>query len=440
MKIILYTIALISALLLTGCGNTGKKQAEDLPIVTTKNSYTPNETVTVKVLGELSGDQDWAGIFHKNADNSWGNVLAWQWVTDHGSFDLLRDKEPMPAGEYEARLFWHNESGDDAVAKGTFGFSVGGNNAYVYGSEGQYLDKVKVDNSHEKYVLYYPEGHVKNAPLVLFIGYGSTITDRPNHFRLEGMMKYVASLGCYVVGQKEIPNIGEHWTEIELRRTYFIDAVNEAKVKGVDTSKLGIVGKSAGGMHSYALMKYFKEQHNGTNKSFIIDVMGYLPIGMKEADLESLNIDSLILHYGMDKKYTGYQTPYPQDPRVLLTVAHILKHDNNKVGFIPISTKKHSYEHGDYNEFKAKHDLVQPIDAMIKYELFNDNGQYDSASDILFSGYEQTRNKAIHDTLEYLGGVESEANSVVKYTHPDDGRKSPCRENYNQINYCQDYK
>jgi len=400
---------------------------------TTKTTYAPNETVSVTVNVPLSGDKDWVGIFPKNADNSWGNVVAWNWITGHGTFTLTKDKKPMPAGEYEARLFWHNAYGAGVEAKQTFGFSVGGNNAYVYGSEGQYLDKVKVDNSHEKYVVYYPENHVQNAPLVLFIGYSSTVKGTSDHFKLEGMMKYVASLGCYVIGHKEIPNIDDHWTEIELRRTYFIDAVNEAKAKGVDASRLGIVGKSAGGMHAYALMKYFKEQNNGTSKSFIIDDIGYLAVDMKKADLEALNIDSLILHYGMDEKYTGVQTKWPQDPRVLLTIAHILKHDNNKVGFLPIATDNHSYEGGDYNTFKEKYDLMQPIDAMIKYELFNENGQYNSASNILFSGYEQTRNKVIQDTLDYLGGDESEAKSEEKYG------STKCKTK-NQINYCQDYK
>jgi len=77
---------------------------------------------------------------------------------------------------------------------------------------------------------------------------------------------------------------------------------------------------------------------------------------------------------------------------------------------------------------------MQPIDAMIKYEFFNDNGQYDSASDILFGGYEQTRDKAINDTLEYLGGVETEERSKEIY------EGGQCYKNKNQINYCEGYK
>jgi len=243
-------------------------------------------------------------------------------------------------------------------------------------------------------------------------------------------------LGCYVIGHKQISG-GDNWDNIsdtKKRREYFIDAINNAKSLGVDTSKLGIVGKSAGGMHTYALMKYFKEQHYGTNKSFIIDDMGYYAMDMNKADLQALNIDALILHYGMDKEYTGIQEPYPQDPRTLLTIANILKHSDNKVGFIPIATNKHNYESGDYNRFKELHDLLQPIDAMIKYELFNENGQYNSASNILFDTYEETKTKVISDTLNYLGGDESESKSREIYGG------GQCHQNHKQINYCQDYK
>jgi len=92
---------------------------------TTKATYAPNETVSVTVNVPLSGNKDWVGIFPKNADNSWGNVVAWNWVEKKGTVNLTIDKKPMPAGEYEVRLFWHNAYGAGVEAKQTFGFSVG---------------------------------------------------------------------------------------------------------------------------------------------------------------------------------------------------------------------------------------------------------------------------------------------------------------------------
>ena len=410
-------------------GNIIVDNNNTIDIQSDKNTYTPDDTIQLNIIHQAEDKQNWVGIYPVGSSNDWENVVDWTWTK--GKNSLVFNAPSI--GNYEARIFYNNSF--DSEDKIAFSVSNNGGNIYKYGSEGQYLDKVKVDNSHDKYVVYYPEDHVQNAPLVLFLGFSDTTKGTSTYFRLEGMMKYVASLGCYVIGHKQITG-GDSWNNIsdtKKRREYFIDAVNEAKSIGVDTNKLGIVGKSAGGMHTYALMKYFKEQLYGTNKSFIIDDMGYYVMDMNKADLKALNIDALILHYGMDKKYTGIQEPYPQDPRTLLTVAHILKHGNNKVGFIPIATKKHSYESGDYNRFKKLHDLMQPIDAMIKYELFNENGQYNSASNILFGGYEQTRNKVIYDTLNYLGGNESETKSIEIYN------EGQCYKNHKQINYCQDY-
>jgi len=72
---------------------------------TVKEVYRANETVSVKLSGTLSGDDDWVGVFHKDADNSWGNVIAWNWV-GQGNTVLNRNQKPMPAGEYEIRLFF----------------------------------------------------------------------------------------------------------------------------------------------------------------------------------------------------------------------------------------------------------------------------------------------------------------------------------------------
>jgi len=137
---------------------------------TTKAQYAPNETVSVTVNVPLSGDQDWVGIFPKNADNSWGNVVAWNWITGHGTFTLTKDKKPMPAGEYEARLFWHNAYGADVVAKQAFGFRVGSNNVN-YSDYGTY-DFVGPEKLNGEYIYVYKpkkNGIVRtNAPVVIY--------------------------------------------------------------------------------------------------------------------------------------------------------------------------------------------------------------------------------------------------------------------------------
>lgn len=70
-----------------------------------------DETITVSASG-LSGDRDWVGVYRKNDSNDWANVLSWNWVKNGTSMlDGVAG-----AGEYEARLFFHNSFNLEASA------------------------------------------------------------------------------------------------------------------------------------------------------------------------------------------------------------------------------------------------------------------------------------------------------------------------------------
>jgi len=91
---------------------------------TTKTTYAPNETVSVTVNVPLSGDKDWVGVYHKNASSAWENVVAWNWVPHNGTITLTKNNKihEMPVGDYEIRLFFHN----NVQVQASYPFSVGG--------------------------------------------------------------------------------------------------------------------------------------------------------------------------------------------------------------------------------------------------------------------------------------------------------------------------
>jgi len=386
-----------------------------------------NKVVTVTV-NKHSSDDDWVGIFKKGVEKKWGNQIAWSFVKGKNRV-TINPGNKLPAGEYEVALFLDNSL--DKV-EASVGFVVTGEVVKnVYGKPGPYLNNVKVNNDSDKYVVYYPEGHVDKAPLVLVMSFSNTVKRTDGRPSLVGLMTYLASKGCYVIGHKEISG-GIGWDNIsntEKRRDYFIGAVQEAKNLGVDTDKLAIVGKSAGGMHTYALMKYFKGEGYGGTKSFILDLMGFYAFDMNKNDLETLGVDTLILHYGGK---TGVQTHYPQDPRTLITISKLLKQHSDNVGFITIETKKHSYEAGTYNDIKDKDKLLKPIDAMFKYEFFNNTkdhaGQYNDARKILFDKYDITVQESYNATMQYIGGGTSQ----------DKYGETKCQQKLD-INYCTDH-
>ena len=406
-------------------------------IRTLKKEYKANEKVSVKVTKDHLGEKDWVGIYPKNSNNSWVNVIAWNWISKNDKVSLTKIEKEMPIGEYEVRLFFNNTYKDEAK----YTFSVKGNtNNYMYGSEGIYLNKVKINNDSDEYVVYYPEGHIQNAPVILFFGMsyamGNYANNNKTSLRHEGIMKYLASLGCYVIGNKKTTG---GWTDATQWPNYTQALVN-ATNKGADTSKLGIVGHSAGGMASYWWMKKYKEEGYGNTKTFIIDLHGYFAANMTENDLSQLaDVDSLIIAYGglngnANQSIHTNNPNFSQNPRVLLTLSHLLPNSVKK-GFVVLNTRNHMYSYGEWEEtiingdnysaIKNKKDLLEPIDAMVKYEWFNNNGQYNNAQDILFNNYTQTI-KNVDDATE-------------NFLLNDGNYRFDCNTKEG-INYCEDYK
>ena len=78
-------------------------------ISTDKNIYESDEDITVSV-SEMSGVDDWIGIYEKSKNNDWENVLSWVWgngITD-GDIVIVGGVNSEETKEYEARVFFNN--------------------------------------------------------------------------------------------------------------------------------------------------------------------------------------------------------------------------------------------------------------------------------------------------------------------------------------------
>lgn len=75
-------------------------------ITTDKTVYGRNEVITVSYKHLLGEGADWIGLYPKNANNAWENVVDWTWAkgVDEGNVTF---KAPE-LGEYQARVFFKN--------------------------------------------------------------------------------------------------------------------------------------------------------------------------------------------------------------------------------------------------------------------------------------------------------------------------------------------
>ena len=75
-------------------------------ISSSKNLYSSQEKILLKV-SEMEGNQkDWIAIYPENSSTEWKNVLQWTWTK--GKVNHTFTFQELPEGNYEARAFFNN--------------------------------------------------------------------------------------------------------------------------------------------------------------------------------------------------------------------------------------------------------------------------------------------------------------------------------------------
>jgi len=130
---------------------------------TLKDTYTPQETITLTANGMQGSDTDWIGIYTVGSSNDWGNVIGWNWTGGivNGNINL----EGLPNGEYEARAFFSNTFNLEATTQ----FSVQGQGTSVSTTKESYIENeiltvnyAQMSGNIYDWVGIYPAGSVSN--------------------------------------------------------------------------------------------------------------------------------------------------------------------------------------------------------------------------------------------------------------------------------------
>jgi hypothetical protein len=155
----------------------------------------------------------------------------------------------------------------------------------------------------------------------------------------------------------------------------FIQALSNQRVlEKVDTSKIGIIGHSSGGGHTFYLMKKFSQKGWGENGRFILSLDPWYAFGMEVKDINTLpNNTNIII-----QKFSKNQST---DPRITLSeYSWLASIDAKKKDYQVYSGVGHSYPQ-DYSRFeKVKEKNVtamiytlKPLDALMEYTFKNNS-------------------------------------------------------------------
>ena len=160
--------------------SVGAAVPDNATISTQKQTYTPQEAITVTVNNMQGNYKDWVAIYPKGSSNAWGNVLAWKYTKGitNGNINL----GTVSAGSYEARAFFNNSY----TLKASHSFVVRGNqqNASITTQKASYTAgesiTVTVNNmqgNYKDWVAIYPKGSSNAWGNVLAWKYTKGITN-----------------------------------------------------------------------------------------------------------------------------------------------------------------------------------------------------------------------------------------------------------------------
>jgi len=71
-----------------------------------KTDFTTTDKILVSFSSMTGKNKDWIGIYPKESNNNWENVVKWHWTNNSATGQVIFDA--LPIGEYEARAFYNN--------------------------------------------------------------------------------------------------------------------------------------------------------------------------------------------------------------------------------------------------------------------------------------------------------------------------------------------
>ncbi len=354
------------------------------PIETLRYTYRPTEAVSVQTNLLLSGDRDWAGVFRVGESSERANAIAWNWVT--GATTLLnKDAKPMPAGEYEVRLFFH----DSTHIQARYRFKVEELNRYEQPGPYQ-VDRYPQDGlSDEHYVVYYPRNGIhEGMPVVLFLEGGGSSSHIDNY---RGIMQYLASHGYFVIGGEQ----GAGY-DIAYNIHIFESAIETAKqAHGLTLDKLAVMGHSQGGGQAFYTMRYFQDRGYGTDASLVLSIDGWFAFDMNRIDLETLRCNVAFLQMN---GVVGTGT----DPRIDLSIWNLAS--QTKRMFLTLPENNHGYVAGSFDAVLAKKDLIHIVGALCDDAFTHSTSGYDSIENVRKSSYAQIKQALRAEDDAYYSG------------------------------------
>ncbi len=226
---------------------------------------------------------------------------------------------------------------------------------------------------------YYPSDITTmgtKTPLLFFISGWSNTTTASTY---DMIFRFIASRGYTVIyTQQGAVTNASHAIE---GFTNFLnsadDLVQNTIVPNLDTTKIGVLGHSAGGGITLTVLKHFSELGFGENGRLIMMYEPWFAFEMNEESIQGLpsNTNVILQQYGV----RGNNDANGTDARIPLTLYALLtsisdEHKDYQV-YNEGGNIDHEYPYGTGTNYSEKQGILKPLDALMYYTFENNQNE-----------------------------------------------------------------
>lgn len=229
-------------------------------------------------------------------------------------------------------------------------------------------------NENQNSVAYYPSdiNTMDHKTPVLFFISGWTNSAAASTY--DTLFKFIASHGYTVIYQLQGATFSSNYAIAGLDAfltTNDTDVVNTI-ISNIDTTKIGVLGHSAGGGMTLTVLKHLSDMGYGTNGRLVMMYDPWFAFEMNESDIQSLpnNTNVVLEQFGT----RGNNDTNGTDARIPLTLYSLLSSipTNNKDYYVyDQQGADHGYPYGNNRPYADMQGILKPLDALMYYTFEN---------------------------------------------------------------------
>ena len=292
----------------------------------------------------------------------------------------------------------------------------------TFGEEGIHEVSIISQSGNQNSTAYYPSdiSTMENKTPVIFFISGWTTTTQAS--RYDTLLKFIASHGYTVIYQLQGAVTSANYTinGLDSFLNCNDDIIKNTIIPNIDTTKMGVLGHSAGGGITLTILKHFSELGYGNNGRLVMMFEPWYAFDMTKSNIQNLpeNTNLILEQYGT----RGNNIENGTDARIPLTIYSLLESIPNKNKDYYVYDKQnanHEYPYGTDRPYTDMQGILKPLDALMYY-TFEDNQSEQARIIALENGND--------DPYDNGNGIQE---VLPQYQYPCDGV------NNTLINYCE---